>query len=191
MKRVELEIPVNRVEGDLDIKVIIEDGKIINAKSIGTLYRGFENILIGRDPLDALVFTPRVCGICSVSHLLAAAKALDEAYNVTPPPQAVRIRNLSVLAETLQSDLRQHYLMFMCDFANEFYKNKDFFEDAKRMYAPFKGEFAKATLDITKEILKIIAILGGGNGLIHHILCQEVWFLIYVKENCLTLKNIF
>jgi len=161
MKKIKLEIPVNRVEGDLDIKVEIEDGVIVDAKSVGTLYRGFENILIGRDPMDALVFTPRVCGICSVSHLLAAAKALDEAYNVNPPPQAIRIRNLSILAETMQSDLRQHYLMFMSDFANEYYTDKKFFEDAKRMYEPFKGECTRAVLDITKEILKIIAILGG------------------------------
>jgi len=160
-KIIELEIPVNRVEGDLDIKVKIENGVITDAKSIGTLYRGFENFLIGRDPMDALVLTPRVCGICSISHLLTSAKALDSAYNVTPPPQAVRIRNLSILSETLQSDLRQHYLMFMSDFANDYYKEKDFFDTAKRMYQPFQGELAKLTLDITKEILKVIAHLGG------------------------------
>lgn len=160
-KIVELEIPLNRVEGDLDIKVKIEDNVITEAKSIGTLYRGFENILKTRDPLDALVITPRVCGICSVSHLLAAAKALDDAYGITPPPQAVRIRNLSILAESIQSDLRQHYLMYMSDFANEYYKDKTFYDKAKKLYEPFKGYFAKKTLDVTKDILKIIATLGG------------------------------
>ncbi|MEN4053874.1 nickel-dependent hydrogenase large subunit, partial [Sulfurimonas sp. NWX79] len=127
---IELNIPVNRVEGDLDIKVKIENGVIVDAKSIGTLYRGFENILIGKDPLDALVYTPRVCGICSVSHLLASAKTLENLYEVTPPPQAVRLRNLSILSETLQSDLRQHYLMFMVDFAHKFYEEKSFYTQA-------------------------------------------------------------
>ena len=159
--KVELRIPINRVEGDLDIEVVIEDNKIVDAKSIGVMYRGFENILKDRDPLDSLVITPRVCGICSVSHLLAAVNALEDAYEVTPTMRAKRIKNLSIMAESMQSDLRQVYLMFMSDFANEIYKEKGFFELANRLYAPFKGEFSKKILDITKEIVKIIAILGG------------------------------
>jgi len=160
-KTIELRIPVNRVEGDLDIEIKIEDNIITQAKSIGTLYRGFENILKGRDPLDSLVITPRVCGICSVSHLTAAVKALENAYNITPPKQAIRLRNISILSENLQSDLRHIFLMFMSDFTNEYYKNFEFFELANKLYAPFKGEFTKKTLDITKEIVKIIAYIGG------------------------------
>jgi len=149
--KVELQIPINRVEGDLDIKVTIEDGIITDAKSIGTLYRGFENILKGRDPLDSLVITPRVCGICSISHLTAAVKALEDAYDITPPPQAIRLRNISIISENLQSDLRQVFLMFMSDFTNEYYKDKSFFEKTTKLYAPFKGETSKEVLDITKE----------------------------------------
>ncbi len=160
-KNITLRIPVNRVEGDLDIEVNIKNNIITDAKSIGTLYRGFENILKGRDPLDALVITPRVCGICSVSHLTAAVKALENAYNIKPPVQAVRFRNISLISENLQSDLRQVFLMFMADFANDFYKKAPFFETAKKLYAPFKGEFSKKVLDITKEIVKIIAYIGG------------------------------
>ena len=159
--RIELRVPVNRVEGDLDIEITIENNKIIDAKSIGTLYRGFENILKGRDPMDALVITPRVCGICSVSHLLASTKALENAYNITPPMQAIRLRNLSIMAENFQSDLRQVYLMFMPDFTNSIYQNEDFFELANKLYAPFKGEFSKKVLDVTKDILKVIAYIGG------------------------------
>jgi len=159
--KIELQIPVNRVEGDLDIKVSIQNGKITDAKSIGTLYRGFENILKNRDPLDALVITPRVCGICSVSHLLASVKALENAYKISPPEQAVRFRNISNISENLQSDLRQVFLMFLPDFANEFYKNKKFYNTAYEFYRPFKGKISKEILNITKEILKIIALIGG------------------------------
>ena len=159
--RVELRIPVNRVEGDLDIDVLIEDNVITEAKSIGVMYRGFENILKKRDPLDALVITPRVCGICSVSHLLASVKALEDAYEIDPPIQAKRLRNISIISESLQSDLRQFFLMFMADFANEIYEDKNFYEEAKRLYAPFKGEMARKALDITKDIVKIIAYIGG------------------------------
>jgi hydrogenase large subunit len=86
-KKVVVEIPLNRVEGDLDIRVTIEDGVIVDAKSVGTLYRGFENILRGRDALDALVITPRICGICSITHLSAAVEALESSQNITPPPK--------------------------------------------------------------------------------------------------------
>jgi len=160
-KVVELQIPLNRVEGDLDIKVKIEDGVITEAKSVGTLYRGFENILQGRDPLDALVITPRVCGICSISHLTAAVKALEDAHGIIPPMQAVRFRNLSIMSENLQSDIKQVFLMFMADFADEYYKEYSFFETAKKYYAPFKGELTKGLLNSTKEILKVIAYIGG------------------------------
>ena len=135
-KVVELQIPINRVEGDLDIKVKIEDGVIVDAKSIGTLYRGFENILKDRDPLDSLVITPRVCGICSISHLSAAVKALEDAYGITPPMQAKRLRNISVICENLQSDIKQVFLMFMSDFASDYYNDRDFFEVAKKYYEP-------------------------------------------------------
>ncbi len=160
-KVVELQIPLNRVEGDLDIKVKIEDGIIVDAKSVGTLYRGFENILQGRDPLDALVMTPRVCGICSISHLSASVKALEDAYGITPPAQAMRLRNLSIMCENLQSDVKQVFLMFMADFAHAYYKDYDFYEVAKKQYEPFKGEISRSLLTATKDILKIIAYIGG------------------------------
>jgi len=160
-KVVELQIPINRVEGDLDIKVKIEDGVIVDAKSIGTLYRGFENILKDRDPLDSLVITPRVCGICSISHLSAAVKALEDAYGITPPMQAKRLRNISVICENLQSDIKQVFLMFMSDFASDYYKDRDFFEVAKKYYEPIKGELSKSLLNATKDILKVIAYIGG------------------------------
>ncbi len=180
--KIELDIPLNRVEGDLDIKVTIHNNKIIEAKSIGTLYRGFENILKGRAPLDSLVLTPRICGICSLSHLLAAAKALDNAYKITPPPQAVRIRNISILAESLQSDLRQHYLMFMPDFTNEIYNDFSFFSQANSLYKPFQGYFPRKILEITKEILKIIAILGGQWPHTSHIVPGGIASKIYTPE---------
>ena len=160
-KKITLNVPLNRVEGDLDINVTIEDGVIVEAKSIGTLYRGFENILQGRVALDSLVVTPRICGICSVTHLCAAVDALENAQNITPPAQAVRLRNLSLLSETIQSDIRQFFLMFMGDFTNEFYQDAPFYQEATHHYEPFKGASSKEALKKTTEILKIVAIIGG------------------------------
>ena len=161
MARITLEMPLNRVEGDLDVALTIEDGQVVVAKSIGTLYRGFENMLKGRDPLDALVITPRICGICSITHLTAAVKSLEDAQEITPPAQAVRLRNLSIMAETVQSDLRQVFLMYLPDFAHEYYAGRDFYDEAVRWYAPLKGEGSVEALRASKDILKVIAIIGG------------------------------
>lgn len=87
MSRVTVNIDLNRVEGDLEFQVDLEDGIVVDARCIGTLYRGFEQIMIGRAPRDALVITPRVCGICGTAHLYAATLALEQIANLTPPAE--------------------------------------------------------------------------------------------------------
>ena len=71
--------PVGRVEGDLDIRVDIQDGVVVDAWTSAELFRGFEVILKDKDPQAGLVVTPRACGICGASHLTCAAWALDTA----------------------------------------------------------------------------------------------------------------
>ena len=63
--------PFNRVEGDLEVTLDIADGVVRAARVTATMYRGFEQMLPGRDPMDALVIVPRICGICSVSQSVA------------------------------------------------------------------------------------------------------------------------
>jgi uptake hydrogenase large subunit len=104
MKRHE-EMP--RSEGDLRISWEEKEGCISEAWCSGTMYRGYEMILVGRPPEDALATTARLCGICSTSHVVAATHALENAWGITPPPQAVRLRNLFLAAESLMSDARQ------------------------------------------------------------------------------------
>lgn len=110
-ERILCNLPLNRTEGDLEIRVAVEDGRIVEAFSAGTLYRGFENLLVGRAALDALVITPRICGICTTTHLNAAAKCLDAVAGIVPPDNGIRIRNLALLLEHIQSDVRQTVLM--------------------------------------------------------------------------------
>jgi hydrogenase large subunit len=86
--------PVTRIEGHLKIKVDIRDGVVSNAWSSGLLYRGFENILAGRDPRDAPTITSRICGVCHAVHRITSVQALENAAGLTPPPDAVRIRNI-------------------------------------------------------------------------------------------------
>ncbi|MBN2448353.1 MAG: nickel-dependent hydrogenase large subunit [Phycisphaerae bacterium] len=156
-----LNIPLNRVEGDLQIRVEVRDGHVTDAWSSGTMYRGIENVLRGRGALDGLVITPRVCGICNTAHLMAAAKALDALGQVTPPPDAIRVRNLTLMSEHIQSDVRQAILMFMADFANPAYRELPLYEEAVARYAPLKGRSVIEAIRHTKHMLEIVAILGG------------------------------
>ncbi len=161
VQRTRIEIPLNRVEGDLEISVEIEDGVVSDAWATGTMFRGFERMLVGRGALDGLVITPRICGICSTSHLLAAATALDRIAQVTPPPDAVRVRNVLALTEHIQSDLRQGFITFAADFTSAAYEGQDLFADAVRRYAPFRGETVIDVIRETRQLLEIVALLAG------------------------------
>ena len=65
MSRRFIQLEMNRVEGDLQIKLEVEANTVTDAWCIGSMYRGYEQILVGREPTDALVIGPRICGICS------------------------------------------------------------------------------------------------------------------------------
>jgi uptake hydrogenase large subunit len=157
-----INIPLNRAEGDLEIRVEIEEGIVTEAWSAGTLFRGFENMMRGRGALDGLVVTPRVCGICSITHLTAAAEALDKIAGVTPPDNALRLRNLALMVETIQSDVRQAILMFMVDFANqEAYQSHQLGLEAQKRYNPLEGSAAIEVIRESKRLLQIVAIIGG------------------------------
>ena len=86
--------PVGRVEGDLDVRVDMQDGVVVNAWTQAELFRGFEVILRDKDPQAGLVVTPRACGICGASHLTCAAWALDTAWQTEVPRNAILARNL-------------------------------------------------------------------------------------------------
>ncbi len=156
-----LQLPVNRVEGDLDIKVELAERRVADAWCSGTMFRGFEQILSGRGALDGLVITPRVCGICGTAHLTAASKALDVISGADVPDNGVRLRNVALMVEHIQSDVRHGFLNFMSDFANSAYRKHPLFEEAVRRYEPFRGETAVEAVRETKNVLEIVAILGG------------------------------
>ena len=67
--------PITRIEGHLGVTVNVDGGKVVEAEVSGTMFRGFETILIGRDPRDAPVLTQRICGVCHQSHRIAGVRA--------------------------------------------------------------------------------------------------------------------
>ncbi|MEO5331461.1 MAG: nickel-dependent hydrogenase large subunit [Magnetococcus sp. YQC-5] len=160
-KRVECAIPLNRVEGDLELRVAVEDGRIVDAWSAGTMFRGFERFMIDRGPLDGLVITPRICGICSITHLTAAVRALDQIAGQAPPPNATRLRNVALLVETIQSDLRQSLLMYLVDFANPTFADHPWHAEAVTRYQVLQGRRCVEAVRETKHLLEVIALIGG------------------------------
>lgn len=101
--------PATRLEGHLGVKLEVEGGKVVSAKSSGTLFRGFENLLGGKDPRDAVQITQRVCGVCPISHAMAATMALEAATNLRITDNARLIRNLILGADFLHSHVLQFY----------------------------------------------------------------------------------
>ncbi len=153
--------PVNRVEGDLKVHLRIEEGRVHDAWCSGAMYRGFENIMKDRGPLDGLVITPRICGICTTAHLTAAARALDMICGVEVPANALRVRNITLLAEMIQNDIRHAVQLFMADFVRPGFRDHPLHTEAVRRYAPLKGESALRAVAESRSLLEIIAILGG------------------------------
>lgn len=115
MRKISID-PVTRLEGHLKIDVAIENGRVVDAHAVGTMYRGFEAILAGRDPRDAVFLTQRICGVCPVSHATAAALALDDAFNVTVPKNGRLIRNLILGGNYLQSHIIHFYNLSLPDY---------------------------------------------------------------------------
>jgi hydrogenase large subunit len=153
--------PVGRVEGDLDVRVDIEHGVVVNAWTQAALFRGFEVILRGKDPQAGLIITPRACGICGASHLKCAAWALDTAWQTEVPRNAILARNLGQMTESLQSIARHHYGLFMIDYTNKNYAGSQFYEEAVRRWAPFTGKNYELGIAMSGKAVEIYALFGG------------------------------
>jgi hydrogenase large subunit len=156
-----LTLPLNRAEGDLEVRLDIAGGQVTDAWCSGTMYRGFERILVGRGTLDGLVITPRICGICSTAHLMAASRALDVIFHAQVPPNAVRIRSACLMAEIIQSDMRQSFLMFAPDLTNRRFAGQPLHPEVCRRYQVLSGETVRQVVSETKRILEVVSILGG------------------------------
>ncbi len=110
--------PITRIEGHLAVNIDVESNLVTNAYSRGEMFRGFERILKGRDPLDAQQITQRICGVCPVSHGNASILAQDKAYGVTPPENGRLMRNLVLGANYIQSHIIHFYHLSALDFVD-------------------------------------------------------------------------
>ena len=124
--------PFNRVEGDLEVSLDIADGRVAAAYVNSPLYRGFEQILQGKAPQDALTLVPRICGICSVAQSAASALALADAAGIEPPENGRLAANLTLAVENLADHLTHFYLFFMPDVCHADYAGRPWYARAGR-----------------------------------------------------------
>lgn len=111
--------PVTRIEGHLRIETDVdENGVITRASSSGTMVRGIEVILKGRDPRDAWAFTQRFCGVCTVVHSIASVRAVEYALGYVIPQNAQHIRNLMIAAQFVHDHVMHFYHLHALDWVD-------------------------------------------------------------------------
>ena len=110
--------PVTRIEGHLRIEAEYDGSVITRASSSGTMVRGIEIILRGRDPRDAWAFAQRICGVCTLVHGIASVRAVEDALKITIPANAQLIRNLMIGAQFVHDHVMHFYHLHALDWVD-------------------------------------------------------------------------
>lgn len=153
--------PFNRVEGDLEVTLDVADGVVREARVTAPMYRGFERILAGRVPEDALVIAPRICGICSVSQSVAASRALAGLSGVVMPENGRLATDLVLACENAADHLTHFTLFFMPDFARPAYGGRPWSETARARYAATRGASQQILVAARARFLHLMGLLAG------------------------------
>lgn len=110
--------PITRIEGHLRVEADIEDGKIKDAYSSGTMVRLLEEVLKGRDPRDAWAFVGRVCGVCTSVHSLTSVRCVEDALEITIPPNAELVRNIMFCTQYMHDHVVHFYHLHAMDWVD-------------------------------------------------------------------------
>ena len=110
--------PITRIEGHLRIEAQMNGNTIELAYSAGTMVRGIEIILRGRDPRDAWAYAQRICGVCTLVHGIASVRSVENALNYSIPPNAQLIRNLMIAAQYVHDHVMHFYHLHALDWVD-------------------------------------------------------------------------
>jgi Ni,Fe-hydrogenase I large subunit len=110
--------PVTRIEGHLRLEAQLEGNKVSDAWSSGTMFRGIELILRGRDPREAWIWAQRICGVCTTVHALASVRAVENALGIEVPDNARIIRNLIGGSQLVQDHVVHFYHLHALDWVD-------------------------------------------------------------------------
>ena len=152
--------PVTRIEGHAKISIFMDDaGNVSDAEFHVVEFRGFEKFCEGRPYSEMPGITPRICGICPVSHLLAAAKAGDAIMAVSIPPAADKLRRLMNLGQLIQS----HALSFFHLSAPDFLLGWDTPQAKRNVFGLIasNADLARAGIRLRQFGQEVIQVLGG------------------------------
>ena len=176
--------PMTRIEGHLGIhaEADVEARKYVEAHSFGTMFRGFELILKGREPADAIWITPRICGVCPTPHTVASTEAVEMAYAAPPPPLGMALRNLVYESEQLYDAVLGCMILEGPDYSQSIVEklNPDWWKEARASKAegadlhgfskvsdimealnPLSGQLWLRALELEKLGGKMTALFGG------------------------------
>ena len=111
--------PITRIEGHLRVEIEVDgSGKVTDAISSGTAWRGLELIMKDRDPRDAWAYIQRICGVCTTAHALASVRAVEDALGISIPRNANYIRNIMAATLTVQDHLVHFYHLHALDWVS-------------------------------------------------------------------------
>jgi hydrogenase large subunit len=148
--------PIPRIEGHLRIEAKLNgNNEIADAYSSGTMWRGLELILQGRDPRDAWAFTQRICGVCTTVHALASVRCVEDAIGATIPPNANIIRNLMNATQQTQDHLIHFYHLHALDWVDVVSALSADPNEASRI-AQSISDYPKSSPGYFKDLLKTL-----------------------------------
>ena len=110
--------PITRIEGHLRLEVDVQGGRVADAWSSGTMFRGVELVLRNRDPRDAWLFAQRICGVCTTVHALCSVRAVENALGITIPDNPRLVRNLIEGAQFIQDHVIHFYHLHAPDWVD-------------------------------------------------------------------------
>ena len=110
--------PVTRIEGHLRIEAEVDGHQVTDAWSSGTMFRGIELILRGRDPREAWIWAQRICGVCTTVHALASVRAVENAVGVEIPDNARLVRNIIASTQNVQDHIIHFYHLHALDWVD-------------------------------------------------------------------------
>ena len=153
MKKIKIKELVEKIEGEAELEFVFENGSIEDVKIGFGFYRGIEEILRGKDPWDALVITPRVCGICNHAHLIASVRAIEDGYKKSGcdfilSPKAEKIREFTLSCELVQNHIKWFYMTIIPQL-------ETLLDSKTKQNYPLKASYLSST------ITKALAIFAG------------------------------
>jgi len=153
-----LTFPLSRIEGHAQVVIETRDGEVLSAYFQAMEFRGFEHFLKGTPAEQMPVIVPRICGVCSTAHHIASVQALEDAYEVTPPPLAILLRELLLLGQLIQN---QATSMFVFTIPDRLGLASLFEQAADQHTEEVRSEIATRALKVRKAGTELITAVGG------------------------------